>query len=468
MSCRTLGNNDFSQQLTPRQNSQSLFDWLYQNYRSISRNFVGPAGPAGPAGSTGSTGPAGPAGPAGASGSDGAGGNNMTTERGQIFSPPTLSTAVQLDVIFKQPFAVIPAVVASNEKLPVLTTTVSKTGASFRITGLTTPIGQTFETLTDSSQCTNQLLTLINGRPAVSYYFKNTRTLKLFVASDTKGTEWGEGQTLVTVDTNNDTLPHSLCVLESGEIGLAYYVSSNHSIMYLQSNDTQGIDWPDANQAIIVEQGSTDYDSVVRMNLGDINGVPGVAWTGQKQSSDKILKFATQINYSWQSWLCAIADGSNTMGSSFSNPINVGVINGSIFIATSLTQLNNINRLSVFVQDKNDLTTWTIVSSSVIANYTRMMKRSSTEYIIYKTSQADTMDTMIISMPQPNTWSFGELVPFIKSGTTIPLPSITQRSLSFAVVNGMPAFFGTYSGQPIMGFTYFEPKPVSISYAAFA
>lgn len=459
MSCRTLGDNGFSQQMMPRKNNQSLFDWLYQNFRSIQGNpvnaqdLVGPSGPPGPAG---------PAGPAGSGGND--------TERGQVFTLPTVGPEVTGQLIFKQPFKTHPALVLSAEStMDASITSLSKTGATYKVTGIPVPYIHTFETKENQPQFTDTLLIIIDGKPAVSHYNKTTGALKLFLAFDALGTTWNEGQTLVTVNRSNLTLPHSLCVMQSGVIGLTYYDSSTKSIMYLQSNDSTGINWPSVSDAKLIEQTSNDQ-SMQRITLGDINGIPGVAWTVKEFGIGRLM-FATQVDSSWQSWLCGTNDSGNSLGLVLTSPIHVGAINGSTFIATSLNR-GGPPLLALVVQDKNVLSTWTVVPSPFRSEWTRMIKTSTTEYTVYRmdNNYVPTIESTIITWSEANSWSFGALVRVFQGNSGL-MTKLSMDGASFLHMNGFGAIFGpvptTSDGSAELAYLYFKPKPIPISYAAF-
>lgn len=466
MTCRTGFSNTILKQMIPRQYDQSMTDWLYQNFRSMLQSPVSVPGPAGPVG------PVGPAGPAGPTGGGSVGGSRMIAQRGTVLTPPTIGPSVSTNIIFENPFEALPAFVCSTENFPVVVRRVSPTGATCDITGIEMPATQQFETPAIAGQCVNLMLHTIHGKPAVTYYNLATSTLQLFLALDEKGTQWDQGQTLLTIDKANIVVPHYLCVIGSGAnavVGLAYYIELEKRVMYLSSKDPLGTDW--SNDAILIETIDNIQSMTLKITLSDINGVPGVAWQFRVGLTYS-MKFAKLVNSTWQSWLCGISQEGIFANITLFTGIHVGVLDNVTFIVTSLVKDNYTSNyiLALIVQDVNNPSIWSVVTSSIRAQATRMIQKSSIEYIVYiiADQNSTTMQSATINFTQPNTVSFGALTPFDLYGF-MPLRDIVLSQLtSFTVIGGIPAIFTrqTFSANPL-SFTYYEAKRIAISFAAF-
>jgi hypothetical protein len=114
-------------------------------------------------------------------------------------------------------------------------------------------------------------MTVVNGRPAISYYDNSFNSLKYVRANDAAGTTWGSPN---VIDAGGDLGLYTSLALINGKPAIAYYDVTNTSLKYINSNDINGQGW----------QGATTVD-----NLGDVgkyasltavNGFPAICYYG--------------------------------------------------------------------------------------------------------------------------------------------------------------------------------------------
>lgn len=473
MTCRTMC-SDVMLRWKPKRSGSKWFHWLRHDHHPSACCNAGVPGPPGPPGPPGRTGPAGSAG-------NNEGGGGMTSERGQALTSPTIGPTASAAVTFRQSFSVLPAVIGSSALYPVVPSSVTKTGATFQVSNIQMAANHTFPTSYSPGHRNNQCLTSINGKPAISYFDKLSQQLYFCLASNTEGTQWNMSQPIITRGPGDPvivSLPHSICVIGSGAtavVGLTYFDDATKSIKYLPSNDLQGVSWPHVDQSTVVDIPG-DFSQLLSITLDDVNGSPGVVWhytTTWGSTFTSVYKFGKQVNSMWDSWVIAnTSNNANTMGFMGFNYVescmNVGYINSTTFVTVAATRSTSTDVFAI-VQDVHDSTVWSVVSSGVSLqsiSFTRLVRKNPTEYEIYVSSDASKqLLSLKIKSSIPGTLTFDSQT-LVDATGILPMRQLRDASSSFAVIENYPALLS--ASADARTFTYFQPKPVSISYAAFA
>ncbi|MCB1208644.1 MAG: choice-of-anchor D domain-containing protein, partial [Verrucomicrobiales bacterium] len=127
-------------------------------------------------------------------------------------------------------------------------------------------------------------LLVVNGNPAISYYYPNNADLKYVRADDASGTSWGAQQTL---DSTGIVGLYTSMAIVDGNPAISYHNGLNFDLKYVRASDASGTSWGTPvtlDSATVVGQ----YTS-----LAVINGNPAISYYDDSTDDLKYIRANT-------------------------------------------------------------------------------------------------------------------------------------------------------------------------------
>jgi hypothetical protein len=142
----------------------------------------------------------------------------------------------------------------------------------------------------------------VSGRPSIAYY-RVSSGLYYVRASDSTGDSWGSP---ITIDNVGDVGEYCSMEIVDGKPAVAYYDSSNSQLKFVRSDNVTGTTW--ANP-IVVDSGSADVGQ--HCSLSIVNGNPCISYYDVTNGA---LRIARSTNNIGTTWVTELVDNSGDVG----------------------------------------------------------------------------------------------------------------------------------------------------------
>jgi hypothetical protein len=134
-------------------------------------------------------------------------------------------------------------------------------------------------------------LAVVDGRPAIAYYDRDPNyDLKYVRASDASGSSWGSP---VTVDSAGDVGQYASLEVVDGRPAIAYYDYTNYDLKYVRANDAAGSSW--GTPVTVDSAGDVGYYA----SLAEVDGRPAIAYLDWTNADLKYVRASDASGSSW-------------------------------------------------------------------------------------------------------------------------------------------------------------------------
>jgi hypothetical protein len=163
---------------------------------------------------------------------------------------------------------------------------------------------ETIDTTGDAGEYAS--LTMIQGRPAISYYRAADSNLMFIRANDADGTSWTAGNA-ATVVTEVDMASSTTLLDVDGSPAICYYDAGNDDLMFVRAADAYGSNWW---PAVTV---ASDDDAGYYASMAIVDGRPAISYRDATATTTNLM----------------YVRASNAQGSGWGSPVMVDTNNGS-------------------------------------------------------------------------------------------------------------------------------------------
>jgi len=133
-------------------------------------------------------------------------------------------------------------------------------------------------------------MALVGGRPAIAYYNDTDDDLMFIAAEDAAGDAWWAAP--VTVDSDRTTGRHTCLTVVAGRPAITYYSDTISSLKYVRAANPSGTAW---NSPLVLDEGSCG----VFNSLTIVNGNPAVSYRHYGADELRYLRAADEGGVVW-------------------------------------------------------------------------------------------------------------------------------------------------------------------------
>jgi hypothetical protein len=314
-------------------------------------------------------------------------------------------------------------------------------------------------------------LAIVNGRPALCYWYGTSSNLKYAIADNINGTVWGVP---ITVDSTGSVGEHCALALVNGNPAMIYHDATNMRFKFVRANDSDGFSW-----GIPTTVYSTVNPGTLGVSLIIGNSNPMVGFYDNIASSLRVVRAVDNLGAEWGK--SVIADGkvqvgksaaisiisgkpaisyydsssqdlkyvrsSNISGTMWESPVTldfageVGVFNSLAVIGgkPAISYYDATNGAIKFVKSNDDIgTSWSLPvivnSNGTSGQYCCLAEVNGKAAMCYFEGTTNTVQYVISDDTDPTGWSIPVIV-----------GSGSNYQTSLVVINGNPAISFTNS-----------------------